>query len=74
MVNKGLLCTINTDDPAMFSTSLAKEYNLLYSQGFSIEELYQLNRNAINSSFLEPVEKTILLEKLKKHETNYKKT
>lgn len=71
MVDNNLLCTVNTDDPAMFSTNLSKEYNLLHSQGFSIEELYQLNRNAIDSAFLESAEKNILFKTLEKHKTTY---
>ena len=71
MVDKGLLCTVNTDDPAMFSTSLNKEYDLLHSQGFSIEEIYQLNKNAVNASFLDPSEKTMLLNRMKQHEASH---
>jgi len=67
MVDKGLLCTVNTDDPEMFSTNLSREYQLLYSQGFSMKELYQLNKNAINSSFLEVTEKNKLLHTLEKY-------
>lgn len=52
MIKSGLLCTINTDDPEMFSTNLNEEYKRLFSQGFSLEELYELNKNAIESSFL----------------------
>jgi len=52
MIDSGLMCTINTDDPAMFSTNIATEFELLYSQGFTLEELYQLNKNAIDASFL----------------------
>lgn len=63
MVDNGLLCTINTDDPAMFSTNLLAEFELLYSQGFSLKELYQLNRNAIDASFLS------VDEKIKYHKT-----
>jgi len=54
MVDSGLLCTVNSDDPAMFSTSLTNEYLRLASQGFSFEELWQLNINAIKTSFLSP--------------------
>ena len=57
MIDSGIICTVNTDDPAMFSTNISNEYELLYLQGFTIEELYQLNMNAINSSFLESYEK-----------------
>jgi len=57
MVDAGLYCCINSDDPAMFSTSLTNEYMTLASQGFSRSELQQLNMNALEASFLDDVEK-----------------
>ncbi|MGD0918686.1 MAG: adenosine deaminase [Thermodesulfobacteriota bacterium] len=57
MVNAGLYCTINSDDPAMFSTNLTNEYLTLASQGFSWDELWQLNRNTLEASFLSEAEK-----------------
>lgn len=60
MVDSGLLVTVNSDDPALFGCSLADEYELLIKQGFTLEELWQLNLNAIQASFLEPREKETL--------------
>ena len=57
MVDSGLFCTVNSDDPAMFATSLTAEYALLASQGFSWPELWRLNRNALEAAFLEETEK-----------------
>ena len=57
MVDAGLYCCINSDDPAMFSTSLTNEFMTLASQGFSWPELHQLNLNALEASFLDDVEK-----------------
>lgn len=57
MLDAGLFCTINSDDPAMFSTNLTQEYELLATQGFSMEELWQLNLNALEASFLSREEK-----------------
>jgi len=57
MVDTGLYCCINSDDPAMFSTSLTNEYMTLASQGFSWSELQQLNLNALEASFLDDDEK-----------------
>jgi len=49
----GLTVTVNTDDPSMFKTDMNREYLQLYHQlGFSINELFRLSLNAINSSFL----------------------
>jgi adenosine deaminase len=57
MIDQGVFCSINSDDPAMFSTDLTQQYVLLSSQGFSHEELLQLNRNALDASFLSQEEK-----------------
>jgi len=61
MLDSGIFCTINSDDPAMFSTSLNNEYKLLGDQGFTREELIQLNKNAVKASFLSRSEKVQLL-------------
>ncbi|MCP4139882.1 MAG: adenosine deaminase [Chloroflexi bacterium] len=57
LVDAGVYCTVNSDDPPMFSTDLTSEYLLLARQGFSWEELWQLNLNAIEASFLSDEEK-----------------
>ena len=57
MIEAGIYCSINSDDPAMFSTDLTQQYVLLGRQGFSHEELLQLNRNALDASFLSMEEK-----------------
>ncbi len=57
LVDGGVNVTVNSDDPAMFSTDLNQEYILLARQGFTWEELWQLNRNAITASFLSEEEK-----------------
>jgi adenosine deaminase len=57
MFDAGLYCCVNSDDPAMFSTSLVNEYETLASLGFSWPELRQLNLNALEASFLNDTEK-----------------
>ena len=57
MFDAGLYCSINSDDPAMFSTSLTNEYLTLAALGFNWPELQQLNRNALEASFLGETEK-----------------
>lgn len=57
MVDAGLYCTVNSDDPAMFSTSLVNEYVTLAAQEFSWEELWQLNLNTLEAAFLDESEK-----------------
>jgi len=55
----GLMLTINSDDPAMFRTSLVDEYELVQRQfGFSEEHLRELARNSFEAAFL-PAEKKI---------------
>ncbi|BAU12954.1 adenosine deaminase [Leptolyngbya sp. NIES-3755] len=58
MVDAELFCTVNSDDPAMFSTSLTNEYVMLANQGFSWEELWQLNLNTLEATFLDEAEKS----------------
>ena len=60
MIEKGLCCTVNSDDPSMFSTSLTNEYLLLASQGFSWSEILQLNRNAVKAAFINKSEQNRL--------------
>ncbi|WNZ25842.1 adenosine deaminase [Leptolyngbya sp. NK1-12] len=57
MVDAGLYCTLNSDDPPMFNTNLVNEYSTLATQGFSWEELWQLNLNTLEATFLREAEK-----------------
>lgn len=57
MVDLGLRCTLNTDDPAMFSTNMAAQYELLTQQGFTWDELWKLNRATLDATFLSDAEK-----------------
>ncbi len=51
----GLMLTLNTDDPAMFGTSLNEEYQLAQSTfRFTNEHLRELARNSFEASFLPP--------------------
>lgn len=61
----GLLVSVNTDDPKMFGTSLAGEYNALVEQsGFTIDDIRQLIRNAIRSTWAEETTKRRLYDEL----------
>jgi len=56
---QGLMITINSDDPAMFRTTLTREYQLLQDHfGFTEEQLRELARNSFEASFL-PAEKKL---------------
>jgi adenosine deaminase len=57
MVDGGLRCTLNSDDPAMFSTDLASQYALLAQQGFSWDELWALNCATLDATFLDEAQK-----------------
>ncbi len=49
----GVLVTLNSDDPAMFQTSLAREYQLAQDAfGFTDDELRRLAANSFRASFL----------------------
>jgi aminodeoxyfutalosine deaminase len=49
----GCLVTLNTDDPEMFGTTLAREYQLAQNTfGFTNEELRELAMNSFKASFL----------------------
>jgi adenosine deaminase/aminodeoxyfutalosine deaminase len=53
MFDQGLLVTINSDDPAMFHTSLTREYEIAQEVfGFTDEHLRELARNSFEASFL----------------------
>jgi aminodeoxyfutalosine deaminase len=55
----GLMITLNSDDPAMFGTTLAREYQLAQQTfGFTDEHLRELARNSFEASFL-PAEKKL---------------
>jgi aminodeoxyfutalosine deaminase len=57
LFNAGVLVTLNTDDPDMFRTSLAQEYELAQEVfGFNETELRRLAENSFRASFL-PEEK-----------------
>ena len=53
------MLTINSDDPAMFGTTLNGEYELAQSEfAFTDEHLRELARNSFEASFL-PAEKKV---------------
>lgn len=51
--DQGVMITLNSDDPAMFQTSLNREYQLAQNAfGFTDEHLRELARNSFEASFL----------------------
>jgi aminodeoxyfutalosine deaminase len=70
----GLLLTINSDDPAMFSTDLNHEYQVLVRHfDFSQSELERISINAIQSSFLSQAEKQKLVQEFQNEFTRLSK-
>lgn len=60
-VERGLVVTVNTDDPAMFHTSLAHEYReLARVHGFTPAEIRALIDNAVEASWLAAADKAEL--------------
>jgi adenosine deaminase/aminodeoxyfutalosine deaminase len=57
--DQGVMITLNSDDPAMFHTSLNREYQVAQEFfGFTDEHLRELARNSFEASFL-PAEKKL---------------
>jgi adenosine deaminase len=65
--DRGLMVTVNSDDPTMFNTSITNEFRVLYQKlGFSIDEIKVLTMNAIKSSFLSDMKKASLQLQIEK--------
>jgi adenosine deaminase len=66
-LEKGLLVTINTDDPGISAINLDYEYNVAAREaGLTSEQTQQAQRNALTIAFLRPDEKeAILARKMK---------
>jgi adenosine deaminase/aminodeoxyfutalosine deaminase len=57
--DQGVMVTLNTDDPAIFGTSLNREYQIAQDNfAFTDEHLRELARNSFEASFL-PAEKKL---------------
>jgi aminodeoxyfutalosine deaminase len=63
--DRGLLVTLNSDDPAFFGSDLVNEFLLAHTQqGFTLDELRQLAANSIIASFLPEAEKASWLAQI----------
>lgn len=59
----GVRVTVNSDDPALFETTLSNEWRLLQSRvGLSRRDVEQIGRQTIEAAFLEPESKRRLLD------------
>ncbi len=62
LVRAGVCVTLNTDDPAMFNTTLQAEYvHAVQDCGLTIEQLKTIGLNAVRASYLPDVEKTAMI-------------
>jgi len=62
-LEQGIRVTVNSDDPSMFGTDMNNEYLQLHRElGFTVQELFQLSLNAVDSSFLPEEERNSLRE------------
>lgn len=65
--DRGLLVTLNSDDPAFFGSDVANEYLLAHTEhGFTRAELKQLALNSIEASFLPAARKQALSDRIAK--------
>ncbi len=63
LVEAGVMVTINSDDPALFNTTLNDEYlHAVQDCGLSLTQLEQVALNAVRASYLPVNEKAALLD------------
>ncbi len=64
---RGLIISVNTDDPKMFGTALDKEYELLVQEcGFTRQEICRLILLGVESSWLSEERKMALATSFEK--------
>lgn len=67
LIDRGLLVTINSDDPTMFHTSVTNEYLKLYHElGFTWNTLKMLALNGVKASFLNEKKKAEMIKEFEK--------
>lgn len=67
LYQQGLLVTVHSDDPTMFSSTLTNEYQILHDQlGFSLGDIRQLTLNAAHASFLNPAETNQMIQTIER--------
>ena len=68
LIHEGLYVTINSDDPALFSTNLNEEYQKITDEfGYSQSTIRQLIKNGIQASFLPEDEKAKLVDEVERN-------
>ena len=65
LMEAGVPVTVSTDDPAILGITLVNEYDLLQKQfGLTKEDLYRINRTALERAFCEESMKEQLIKRL----------
>ncbi|HCY41551.1 MAG TPA: adenosine deaminase [Prolixibacteraceae bacterium] len=65
MLDKGLMATVNSDDPAYFGGYVNENYLAVANAlNLSKEQIVQLAKNSFTASFLDEVEKQAMIEKV----------
>ena len=73
MMQKGLMVTVNSDDPAYFGGYINDNYSAVTrALDLSNEDIYQIARNSFAASFLTDSEKKLLLRKVDEYYTKMK--
>jgi adenosine deaminase len=67
MFDEGVLVSVNTDDPGFTGVDLGMEYALLLENGWTLDGVQQLAKDAVTSSFLEPAAKFELHREIEQH-------
>jgi len=67
MLDKGIVVTVNSDDPAYFGGYINENYMAVQKAlGLSAQQIYELARNSFQASFLTENEKREMLARLEK--------
>lgn len=65
LMDAGIKTCLNSDDPPFFKTSLANEYTKIQAfHQFTVEEMQQFTRRAIEAAFVEETTKQLLMQNL----------
>lgn len=71
MLEKGLLPTVNSDDPAYFGGYVNENYHAIaHALDLSEDHIYRLAKNSFEASFLEETKRQNLISKLELFENN----
>ena len=65
-IEQGIRVSVSSDDPPMFGTDMNNEYLQLHRKlGFTVEELFQISLNSIETSFQESEAKASMIRSFK---------